>query len=240
LNFDLTLGAFYPWTISSDDDDNHICGIFTTPRFNNAEEEVAVYSGVDPVIDGSSPVVVTQNIFTLSTSTIKYITVAEDQFSIAAFDNTNFVDWETEDGTGDEYTSFVETGYELLDDAMRNKQAPWIYCYFKRTETGYEPDGDDFTLVNKSSCTFRTKWNWTGASTSNKWSEAREVYRLLRLPPLDENDLELDDDWRVIVTRNKVRGIGRALQFRFECSDRERDFNLLGWSAQYRQNTVPG
>ena len=49
----------------------------------------------------------------------------------------------------------------------------------------------------------------------------------------------MKDDFPVVVTKNKIRGIGRALQFRFECSEIGKNFDLLGWSVQYGIGQVP-
>lgn len=243
LNLDMTLGAFYPWTVSVTDPSPlgvNICGVFNTPRFTTDTNDVGVLAGPDNVIVVADEVVTTSARFTIAASEIKYISLHNNQFTISQFDDTDFVDWKAYSGDlGNNYLSFLETGYEILEDAMRQKQSPWVYCYFKRTETGYVLDGDDYELENQSHCDFRIKWDWTGSSTANKWSEARQVYRLNRLPPFDEGNLVLNDDWRVVVTKNKVRGIGRALQFRFECDEGFRDFDLLGWSVQYRMNPQP-
>jgi len=125
--------------------------------------------------------------------------------------------------------SFMETGYELLEDAMRKKQMVRIFIHFRRTE--------DDTNEPPSSCKFRTKWDWTANSGSNKWSRQIEAYRpkTMRLP----TTADFESGFPVVVSNNKVRGSGKALQFRFELDEPGKNFDLLGWSVAYVGNTEP-
>jgi hypothetical protein len=49
----------------------------------------------------------------------------------------------------------------------------------------------------------------------------------------------LNTGFRVVTTRNRIRGIGKAIQFRFECDEAGKDFDLLGWQVFYQGNTQP-
>lgn len=99
-------------------------------------------NNVDSTSDGL--VVITQNTVTESAIALKYIvlqnstqTTTEAELGFGAFsDATSFKDWNTT-GFGDDYTSYIETGYYLVDDAMRYIQAPWIYAYITRTSTTF-------------------------------------------------------------------------------------------------------
>lgn len=212
LNYDVTLNAFYPWSISTDG--SYLVDLFTTPTINE-------------IVDDSSPV---------RESFFKYMCVVPSTtfygVTFALFNGLNFADWGTEP-----YMSYVETGYELLEDAMRKKQALWIVPVFRRTEQNYVPNGDDFDVDKPSSCMFQVKWDWASSSNSNKWSTKREAYRFVRQPFFTEDDLTFDTGFPVVITKQKVRGSGRAIQFRFESDRIGYDFDLLGWSAAYSGNT---
>ena len=216
LNLDMTLQAFYPWTIETTGP--YISSIFTTPRLNELTGTEAIRS-----------------------TFIRYLCAVPAGgsvgFTFGFFKNPNFVDWETFDGVGSTFMSFIETGYELLEDVMRHKQAPFVYCYFRRTEENYVADGDDYTTDNQSSCKFQVKWDWSSSEISNRWSTKVEAYRHTRLPFFSETDLTFDTGYPIVVSRNKVRGHGRSIQFRFESDARERDFDLLGWAATFQGNT---
>lgn len=214
LSMDLSLGAFYPWTVSTPGP--FINDIFTTLTIN---EVPAATRG----------------------SFIKYMCASPTgslyKFTFGLFQNDNFCDWQAFDGVGSAYLSFVETGYELLDDAMRKKQAPYVFCYLRRTEENFVASGDDFDVDKPSSCWFQIKWDWSDTSSSNKWSAKTQVYRHRRLPQFSEDDLGFDNGFPVIVTKNKVRGAGKAIQFRFESDEIGKNFDLLGWAVPYSGNT---
>jgi hypothetical protein len=216
LQLDLSLSAFYPWTVETVGP--YISDIFTTPTLNELVDTEAIRS-----------------------SFVKYLcAVPSDEdykYTFGFFKSAGFADWITYDGVGVAYLSFVETGYELLDDAMRKKQAPYVFCYFRRTEEEYVEDGSDYTVDKPSSCYFQVKWDWANSSNSNKWSSKIQVYRHRRAPMFSEDDLTFDTGFPVVVTRNKVRGSGKAIQFRFESDEIGNDFDLLGWAVPFSGNT---
>lgn len=219
LNYDVTLSAFYPWSISPNGP--YLTGVFLTPQINE-------------IADDSTPI---------RESFFKYVcatpTSANYAFAFSLFNNTNFADWQQFDGVGVAYNSFVETGYELLEDAMRKKQALYVIPVFRKTEENYVLDGDDYTVDKPSSCMFQVKWDWASSSNSNKWSTKREAYRFVRQPFFDESDLTFDTGFPLVAPKQKVRGSGRAIQFRFESDRIGYDFDLLGWSVAYSGNTQP-
>lgn len=234
LNYDLTLQAFYPWTVEEFESNG--------PKLRGVIVDRKVLTNIitDDVvtIDG-------QNVTTISLDKVQtsvYNTVVEDRatnityvtsvnsfVTFSQFTNRNFVDWETHDGVGLPYLSFMETGYELLEDAMRKKQTPRVFIHFRRTE--------DDPSEPPSSCKFRTKWDWTSSANSNKWSREIEAYRpkTMRLP----TTADFASGMPVVVSNNKVRGSGKSVQFRFECSEPGKNFDLLGWAVSFAGNTEP-
>jgi hypothetical protein len=209
LNLDLSLGAFFPWTISSAAGRPFMTGLFLTPI-----KEIK-YTTAVPVAGPAWK-------FTFSEQ----------------WDET-FADWKSFNGTGFAFMSFVETGYELLEDVMRKKQTPYVMCYFRRTEENFVGSGGNYTADKPSSCLFQVKWDWASSTAANKWSTKVEAYRHTRLPMFSEGDLTFDTGYPIVVTRNKVRGTGRAIQFRFENNQIGKDFDLLGWAVTYSGNTQP-
>ena len=209
LNLDLTLQSFYPWSISVKPD-NYVTGIFNLPEAVNLDH------------------------FQVRDSTYYFSIIRRDSSSqpwyqtFGYFYDTNFADWGTEP-----YLSFADTGYELLEDAMRKKATPWVFTYFRKTEENFVPAGDDFDVDKPSSCYFQVRWDWANSQISNKWSTKVQAYRHTRLPMFEETDLRFDTGYPIVVTRHKVRGTGKSIQFRFECDEIGKDFDLLGWSANY-------
>lgn len=216
LNFDLTLGAFYPWTVETAGP--YISDIFITQSLNTIDDQENIRS-----------------------SFIKYLCAVPSggnyKYTFGYFKSSEFADWYTYDNVGTAYMSFVETGYELLEDAMRKKQTPYVFCYFRRTEENYVADGDDYTVDKPSSCFFQVKWDWASTSNSNKWSSKIQVYRHRRTPQFTDDDLTFDTGFPIVVSKNKVRGNGKAIQFRFESDKIGNDFDLLGWAVPVEGNT---
>jgi hypothetical protein len=240
LNLDLRIGAFYPWSLPAG---NYpfITGLFLTPELNllsNASPVTASGSAVT-----ASGVAVTAQATELSAkATFLYFICAVNQgaayrFTLGNFSNDEFVDWESYDATGVVYTSFVESGFELLDDAFRKKQIVYMTVLFRQTEENYVADGDDYTADKPSSCYLTVKWDWTTSGDTGKWSQKRQVYRHRRLPLVDPLDLTFNTGTKVVYTKNKIRGTGRALQFRLETNERGKNFDLLGWQASYSGST---
>lgn len=217
LNLDLTLQAFYPWSVDV------TLGPRLTGLFNMPE---SVFIDHPQIRDNTF-------MFTFSCP-------SEGSWSNAFgfFNNTNFADWQFFDNVGVPYLSFCETGYELLEDAMRQKQTPWIFTYFRRTEENFVPNGSgDFDGDKPSSCYFQVKWDWSNSQISNKWSSKVQAYRHTRLPMFEESDLTFNTGYPIVVTRHKVRGTGKAIQFRFECNEIGKDFDLLGWAGNFTGET---
>lgn len=206
LCLDLTLNAFYPWKIS----------------------------GTSPVIKGlySSTKLNTYTVPTdIKPSSVEFVVANGTTLRIAQARNGSFVDWETYDNVGVTYDSYMEAGFELFDDAMRDKNITYLFAYLTRTETSADEDGvPDYP----SSCMLQIKWDWASGSQSNKWTSAVEVYRPTQL--LLDNP---DTGFGMVVTKNKVRGNGKSIQFRFSNSEAGKDFDLNGWAIEVSGNVTP-
>lgn len=244
LNFDVSLGAFYPWSLSSTSTRPYLCGVFTTPAINTAEaEEDVTVDGVTVTLTSTGEDVTSfVDVLSARQTFLKYITAVPtasgDQYTFSEFNNADYTDWATFDSPGYSYLSFLETGYELLEDAARKKQTTYVVSYFRRTEENYVSDGSgSYTFDKPSSCLFRAKWDFSSSAISGKWSTLVQAYRITRVPGFDVDNLAFDNGYPVVVTKNKVRGTGRSVQFRFECSEIGKNFDLLGWSAAYTGNT---
>lgn len=236
LCYDVTLQAFYPWKVSEHITPTvgpKIVGTFldTAMLTTSVAEQVTTNAAANVTTNSLD------NVMTLVYNTkvedrptnIHYLTAVGSSLTFSQFTNREFVDWEAFGNGGLPYVSFMETGYELLEDAMRKKQAARVFVHFRRTE-------DDVSNP-VTSCTMRTKWDWSANSHANKWSRAVEAYRPKKMRLTTTADLT--SGFPVVVSNNKVRGSGKAIQFRFECSQPGKNFDLLGWSVAYVGNTEP-
>jgi len=252
LVFNVTLKAFVPWSIAELTDESiypFVCGAVRTPTLNyqTTTVDVANSSGT-LVVDSSDVQVVSNEVTTVDTSTFVRFLVATPyggsayKFTFADFTNTSFTDFEkyaTIEALLDQgalYDSYLETGFELQGDLVRQKQAPYIITHFKRTETGYDVDTEEFVLP--SSCFIRAKWEWSDNASSGRWSRREQIYRIRQATLPSVTDLSWEPGNAVVTSRSRIRGHGRALQLRFESED-GKDFDILGWGVVFTGNSEP-
>jgi hypothetical protein len=243
INFNIITESFFPWTLDYSGTIPALTGIYVSSDINRVANFDVMYIDENQVYIDTELVTIQANTITAKDTFIQYITavpvLADYQFTISNFNNTNYVDWEVFTSTGITYNSFVETGYEILEDAVRNKSITTIQPFFRQTEEAFVLDGTDYTVDKPSSCYLTTKWDWSNTTASNRWSTKIQVYKLIRVPFVDPSNLTLNTGFNVVTTRNKVRGHGRAIQFRFECDEAGKNFDLLGWQVFYTGNTAP-
>lgn len=232
LIYDLTLQAWYTNTFAElETDSPYIADYIQIPGYVIAEQDTNVLVDTDEVIVTSTDeVVVTIDTPLNRSSQFSYLTIKGTQFTVSKYASLQFKDWYTADGTGANYLSYLVTGYELYNDIMRRKQAPYIFFYFNRTEDGYTEDGNNLLLNNQSSCLVQAQWNWANSANSGKWGTQFQAYRLLRnyIPSGAGDPFDYGDS--VIVTKNKIRGSGKTLSLKIE-SEEGKDMVLLGWAT---------
>lgn len=214
LFYDITLQAFYPWKISSFKGGPSLHGMFLDQGYLDSGFMSDVTNLNELVVDNGQTVQTNIDSYTGRASNIYYLTQIPGQgLTVSAPVSFDYVDWNTYNGFGYTYDSYILTGFELNNDAMRDKQIVYLFAHFRRTE--------DNLGNNPSSCKFLAKWDWSG-SNNLKWSKEVEVYR--------PRTVNLTD---VVTSKNKVRGSGKSVQFRFGTNERGKTFDLLGWSVGY-------
>jgi hypothetical protein len=158
------------------------------------------------------------------------VLVQTDSFAeveICDMDHDDFLDF---DGT--EQIPYLLTGYDNVGDFQRRRQAPVCHVFLKKTETGYTEVGDDLVPTNESSVFLEARWDWADSSITGKFSTPQQVYRHTRAYTPSSSSDGFDDGYPVVVTRNKIRGRGRALHLKFY-GEEGFDAHLLGWALQY-------
>jgi hypothetical protein len=232
LVFDITLNSFYTNTISSlVSNSPYVADYVDIPGYSVSTSEAEVVVGTDSVIiTDLTPVVITEDQVQSRTSQFSFLTITGTSFTLSKYRDTNFYDWKTAGaGTGISYSSYLVTGYELFQDLLREKTAPYVTFFFKRTEDGFETDiNNNLIHTNPSSCLVQAQWNWANSAASGKWGTQFQAYRLLRnYLPVDVADTFNYGD-SVIVTKNKLRGSGKCLSLKFT-SETGKDARILGW-----------
>ena len=143
--------------------------------------------------------------------------------SVADFSQDKFTDF-----CGTERIPFLLTGYDNLSDFSRQRYAPVIHTFMKKTETGYTDDEP----VGESSLTMQARWDFSNHSNSNKYGRQSQIYKHRRMYVPDGESDNYDSGEDVIKTRTKVRGRGKALQLYFE-GEEGKDAHILGWAIHY-------
>lgn len=241
LILDLTLQAFYTYSIETSSDLPFIAAMVQKSA-NNLETTtedvtdsgvVVTNSGVDVTITLSTPVTAEVKLKLL---TLVPRDDGDFNYTFSEFKSLGFKDWVIETG-GQDYLSYIETGWDLAGDMIAEKESNTIYTFFSRTETAtvFNDEGG-LAFDYPSSCKLRAKWQWADSETYGRWSEEQQVYRLNRhwiptgIGPFDYGT-------EVIQTINQVRGKGQSLSLRFS-SETGKDFRLLGWAIPYTAMTA--
>lgn len=244
LIFDVRLSAFYPWKFSNLlTNSPYIGDVLNTTSLNILTDIEILFDGTSNILDTANDVEDTILTTGASNTFLSYLTIipngATSHYTFSELNNRDFFDWVTKDTVGVDYSSYIITGYELGGDIMRNKQIVYLDTYLSRTETEWsQTENGDYILINPSSCFMQAMWDWTDTVTSNRWSSNQQVYRFNRMILPDANNLTFDNGFTVIISKNKVRGYGKALSLKFS-SDSGKDFDILGWAINVTGNTRP-
>lgn len=245
LILDLNLGAFSLYDMGHENYPTLNDYVPVLDFYVEAQEYVVVNDAGDLVVDDSANQVVAS--VTISNNRavdnrqerIKYLTTHGNSWTLAEYRDYRFRDWVSLDDLGADFFSYLITGYDLGGDMMRGKYAPYLLVYCERTEQNYVFVDGNVVPDLPSSCIVQVQWDWNNSPYHNQWGTKFQAYRLLR--PLKDSPNPGDPfeyGERVIVTKNKLRGKGRALSL-FIQSDTGKDMKLLGWGLlQTKQGEV--
>jgi len=249
LCVDLRLGSPYTHTVSSlaSNSPYIVAAVITKNKTSASTTFNVVDASENQVIDGSSNTVVATLVPTvLRNSEIRFMVEAPQgggtsfKTTFARFEDgltaaSKFKDWYAANTAGITYDSYVLTGASLGGGEGGDKaiQGLYLIAFFNRTETGVDSNGD---AIGASSCTLQARWDWTDSANAGKWTPGEEIYRHRRpFFPAVPSATYLDG-YPVVVSKTKIRGRGKAVQFKFS-ADPAKDMQLLGWAVTYLGNT---
>ena len=240
LNLDISLQAFYKFSISPlATNSPYVSDFIDIPLYSETTVNFDVYTGNDNVLVGTDQVVVEDTTASSRIDTYRLLTFVGTSFTLSRHNNTEFLDWKTADGIGVDFSSYLVTGYETFGDIMRNKQAPYIFFYLNRTEDGFTVDGNGNLIPNNpSSCMVQAQWSWANSAVGGRWGTPFQAYRYVRnyIPSGAGDTFDTGDS--IIVTKNKLRGGGKALSLKIY-SETGKDLYLLGWSQTITGDGTP-
>lgn len=138
------------------------------------------------------------------------------------------------DISGEEDIPFFAATYDNTNNwHTRKRAANFVYMFMGRTETGYIEVGDEIAPVNPGSVFLQGRWEWADNPSSGKWTNPQQVYRPRGVyVPATLPETTNKNGQPVVVTRNKIRGSGRALSL-YIYGETEKDAHILGWLVQY-------
>lgn len=225
LILDIPLQAFYPWEVA--DNDDYVMDLFFFDGYGNSMFNVDVVDSTGAVVttDGTTAVQVPETNLLLTADTQLSAIVfnsATSKMSVALFSSKSFLDWGT-----DNYSSFVETGYDFIGDLVLKKTAPYIVVYCRSTEEGYTGNSTTgYTAINPSSLILKSYWDF-----KTQESSSQQAYRIKPFNLVNTSDLtDTNQVSTMVITRLKVRGRGRSMRLRFE-SEQGKNFVLLGYGV---------
>lgn len=236
LVLDTVLGAFTVLRVYQPVGGPELIGLFPSSSFLEGSEFERVLVGLNQVAVDSEDVGLTLPIRTTSPQSIRYValtSIAGSVFiSFALYQNGRFLDWESYNGVGEDAYAYLITGAFTGGDTGMIKQVPYVIMHFRRTEDGVtetlEPD-------NPSSCYVRSMWDWADSIVSRKWSQRFQAYRYRKALFVTSTLDSYDNGFETVVTKNKLRGRGRAFSLYIE-TEAGKDCRLLGWNLTINGN----
>lgn len=244
LVLDINLNAFYERHISeiSTNSVPVMVGGFNTNVYQLAPLTDAVVIGSDIVVIGSDPVVNTitvrydnRDLFEVANVIVTGITPFLT-YTFGSYRDREYIDWKSFNGVGVDSPATLVTGTSTGGDSMRFKQIPYFFVQMRRTEDGFDEDvNGDFIPIHQSSCFVQSQWDWSNSANSNKWSEPFQVYRYNRAYFVSDIDDPFDTGYEIIMTKNKLRGRGRAIGFKFTSSPKK-EMHIYGWALPITVN----
>jgi hypothetical protein len=190
-------------------------------------------NGVIVDVDGSDVVITTGIKLDTQTET-KYLVIRPDNntFTFASYNNTNFIDWEGVSTFGEDAHAFMQGAHFTGGAGNLAKQSPYITFHFNKTESGFD---ENYEPINPSGCLVRASWDWSNSDNSNKQGKEFQAYRFRRHYMPQDNTDEFNNGFETVVTKNKVRGRGKALSVLIK-TEPSKDCQVIGWEQEVTIN----
>lgn len=201
LVLDLRTGGFYPWKFSQPTD-VLIQGVV----YSEAQRKL-VFFGIDP---------------TFPSSQLRLKSIIKD------LESAVYRDFGTQN-----YNAYIETVPQTLGNYSRAKGVPLVKVFFRKTEQNITAlDGLSYLYDKPSACDMSLRWDWSTAGNSRKDSGLRSIYNPVPRWYLPSNiPTQFDTGDSVVIFKDKIRGSGKSIQFKFQAKD-GKAMELLGFSVQ--------
>jgi len=242
LALDLRLGSWYWFGFDTS------LGVIpvsleSTKETTALEIDFEVVVGNDDVLVGTDSVETTLPVLNGTQQQFKFMVlhpVTNNNYSVTFADlvntrnsSTRFKDWYSYNTAGVEKQAYALTGYNMGGNGpARQKTGAYLTVFMKRTETAFDGSANP---VNPSSCKLQVRWDFTDNSNTGKWQDEVQVYKQPR-PFLAAPNTDFDDGYPLVISKNKLRGRGKAVQFKFS-SEAGYDMQIVGWTGTFVGNS---
>lgn len=235
LIFDTVLNSFSINKIFSTLNlDREVVSIIAPIPFEANGSTLDVFVNTSDVDSGGFDVVINDINNTSGNKQPKYLVLISSPgglslgYSFSYYYDSTFRDWSLGGPSdGVDAKAYLLTGDQTGGDSSVSKQVPYVTMHFTRTESGIS--SDDFSPLKQSGCLMRFRWDWSNSINSNKWSSPQQVYRYARpYLPVDISD-PYDNGFKLITTKNKIRGRGKAFSMYLE-TEPLKDCKVVGWN----------
>lgn len=214
LVYDVRIGGFYPWKVGG--------------RIH----EGILYSPVDGLfflgIESSSSFVTQDNLSLVSSDLLNIRGSDESLISFGRLTESSvFRDYGTT-----QYDSYLVTNYETLGNYTRAKGTPLVNVFFRKTETQVDTTSGELVFDKPSGCLMSLFWDFD--NDQGQSSSERQVYDPVPrgwVPAVDGVS-SFNTGKTVVQYKDKVRGRGKAVQFKFRAEE-DKGMEILGFSVQY-------
>ncbi len=234
--FDTLLNAFYENRIVNSTSTIELIGCFVSAPYTTGQEATSVLAGGNDVLAGPNTVTVDQATRESKINSVKYVTLTDVagvlNITFSYYNDVLFRDWYKHNSIGEDAKAFLLTGARTAGDSSIDKQIPYVFMHFRRTENGVDGSGN---LLNQSGCLMRYQWDFANTAESMKYTPIMQTYRY-NLPKLITAP-GYDTGFEVLTTKNKVRGRGKAFSMYLE-TEPAKDCRILGWNISLNGNTV--
>jgi hypothetical protein len=210
LTFNMITGSWTPWSVATDIGQIHGVVAVRAQGGVGTVFGVSAASGANIVTagGGANNVIVVQGTsgeIGNSGTTIKYLTSylsgGNTKVTFSEEFQPSYLDFESINSVGEDFTSYFVTGYRIHGEAMRKFQTNYVSF---------------FSDVDAESSTFKVKgiWDFSSSGSSGRFSTTQIMTGF----------------FKARAKRVKIRGHGKSVQFMVESVSGE-PFNLIGWAA---------
>jgi hypothetical protein len=239
LIFDSALGVFTCNTImNAPNNVAEVSGMFQSQTYITSDTNSDVFSGGNAVLCGTDTVTSESSSRVDAQQYLRYFVMVNVggllYVTISYYYNTSFRDWHTVDGVGVDAKAYCLTGASTGGDSSIDKQTPYLFLTFIRTEDGVDSNA---VPINQSSCLMRSQWNYANQIESNKWSPLVQSYRYRKARIVENLSDAFDTGFYAITSKSKLRGRGKAIALYFE-TEPYKDCQILGWNISVNINQI--